>query len=237
LIRSEYYEKKKGANDFNAMARSQSEIFFRKILPRYIDLYYSGKGYYFLRKMLEDLDSDRFLDVLKVKKVSPRAKELAANAKIACPLRICPEVQFGAGESVVLGLFSHVERYSSSSFGGPGAPFLELPASEYRTLEDRRFITLYEGSFRFFSYPSEKSLKYQILKTIVHEYLHYFESYFFKSERLLTSREEPPEGIDIKKYSLEEARRMDRWFVISGYLFYIALFAALAAAFYIVFIR
>lgn len=216
---------------------AQSEIFFRKILPRYIDLYYSGKGYYFLRKMLDDLDSDKFTGVLKIKKVSEGAKELAARAKAACPVRICPEVQFGSRGSVVLGLFSHVERYTSSGFGGQGVPFVEIPASEYKTIVDRRFITLYEGSFGYMEYKSARQLKYQILKTIVHEYLHYFESYFFKSEQLLTAREEPPEGIDIKKYTPEEARRMDFMYDLRGYLAYLAIITFLFMAFYIVFIR
>lgn len=198
--------------DFRKIARKQERLFFRKILPRYIGAYFRGRGYYFIRKMLEDMDAGKTYEALKLPPPSPAAVEMAAAVRAKCPIKLCRSPQYGPRDTVVLGHFSHVERYTASALG-PSLPFVELPAAEYRTTVDRKHVVLFEGSFASFEYSSRRELEYQVLLTIMHEYIHFFESFFLKSEQTLTSREEPPQGLIVKSYTLDEARRMDNFHI------------------------
>ena len=221
--------------DFNEITRVQTDLFFNELLPRYIHLFFKGRGYYFVRKMLYDLDNNRILDILKQKiEVTPELLEKSLNIKKICPVRICREAQFGPKESIVLGHFSHVERYSSSGFA-PNSPFIENPASEYKTVYESKSIALFEGSFNMLGISDEKQFSYQVLKTIFHEYIHFFETYFLRSEQMLTSREEPPQGLAAREYSLDEAAAMDKRYIISGYLREIIFWTVLFAMLYIIF--
>ncbi|HOT77589.1 MAG TPA: hypothetical protein PK467_17510 [Candidatus Wallbacteria bacterium] len=221
--------------DFNEITRIQTDLFFNELLPRYIHLFFRGRGYYFVRKMLYDLDNNRILDILKQKiEVTPELVEKSLNIKKICPVRICREAQFGPKDSIVLGHFSHVERYSSSGFA-PNSPFIENPASEYKTVYESKSIALFEGSFNMLGISDEKQLSYQVLKTIFHEYIHFFETYFLRSEQMLTSREEPPQGLTAREYSLDEAAGMDKRYIISSYLREIIFWTVLLAMLYIIF--
>ncbi len=221
--------------DFNDITAAQSELFFNELLPRYIHLYFKGRGYYFIRKMLYDLDRNAILDILSEKiEVTHDLLKKSLNIKNLCPIRVCKEAQFGPNDSIVLGHFSHVERYSSSGFA-PNAPFIENPASEYKTVYESKSIVLFEGSFNILEITSEKQLSYQVLKTIFHEYIHFFETYFFKSEQTLTSREEPPAGLAVRKYSLEDALNMDKRYIYLGYINFFIFWAVILTMFYILF--
>lgn len=221
--------------DFNDITRKQTELFFNELLPRYIKKYYRGRGYYFIRRMLHDLDGNKFLEILDENiTVTPDLLAKSLNIKKICPIRVCREAQFGPDESVVLGHFSHVERYSASGFG-PNTPFLENPASEYRTTYESKSVVLFEGSFDILEIREEKRLSFQVLKTIFHEYVHFFESYFLRSEQTLTSREEKPQGLSVRRYSLEEARGMDDRFIYELYLARFAFISAIAAMLWVLF--
>ncbi len=221
--------------DFNDITETQSELFFKELLPRYIHLYFKGRGYHFIRKMLYDLDRNAILDILNEKiEITPDLLKKSLNIKKLCPVRVCKEAQFGPNDSIVLGHFSHVERYSSSGFA-PNAPFIENPASEYKTVYESKSIVLFEGSFNILGITSEKQLSFQVLKTIFHEYIHFFETYFFKSEQMLTSREEPPPGLTARRYSLEEALYMDKRFIYVKYLNFFIFWAVILIMLYILF--
>ncbi len=221
--------------DFNEIAETQTAVFFNEILPRYIYLYFKGQGYYFIRKMLYDLDNNIITDILKINiKITPQLIDKSLNIKKLCPIRICKEMQFGPNDSIVLGHFSHIERYTSSGFA-PGSPFIENPASEYKTLYESKSIVLFEGSFAFLGITSEKHLSYQVLKTIFHEYIHFFETFFFKSEQTLTAREEPPQGLSIRKYSLDEALKMDNRYIYAGYINILIFCSVIIIMLYILF--
>ena len=157
---------------------------------------------------------------------SPASVKKSENIKKICPIRVCAEVQFGPNEeSVVLGHFSHIERYTASALG-PSMPFIENPAAEYRTVYEKKYITIYEGSFISCGFKPREKLEYQVLKTIVHEYIHFFETFFLRSEQMLTSREEPPQGLMVREYTIEEAVRLDRihnFKIYAGYAFIIFL--------------
>lgn len=221
--------------DFNEITMKQAELFFNELLPRYIHLYYRGRGYYFVRRMLHDLDKNKFLEILDEKiEVTPDLLQKSLNIKKICPVRVCPEAQFGPKESVVLGHFSHVERYSASGFA-PNTPFIENPASEYRTTFESKSVVLFEGSFELLEIRTEKQLSFQIAKTIFHEYVHFFESYFLRSEQMLTSREEKPQGLSVRVYSLDEARGMDNSYIFWIYFGRFIFLASLAAMMYVLF--
>jgi|GEM_PF-5547705 len=222
--------------NFERIVKSQADLFFNRVLPRYIGLYYYGKGYYFVRKMLNDLDNNSFKQILNIRfEVKKDFLKKSRNIKKICPIKICSEVQFGPGESIVLGHFSHVERYYASSLG-PSAPFVENPAAEYKTTYESKSVALFKKSFEMFEYRSKKQLEFQVLKTIFHEYIHFFETFFLKSEQLLTSREEPPAGLVLRAYSLEEADKMDRNYILKMRLKIFIFITSLAACIYILFL-
>ena len=50
----------------------------------------------------------------------------------------------------------------------------------------------------------------ELLLTVFHEYIHYFESFLLRSEQPLRSREEGHHGVAERALSLDEARRQDR---------------------------
>ncbi len=220
-------------NDFAALVKKEEALFFKKILPRYIDQYFRGRGYFFIRKMLDDLDRGQVHYMLKTPSPSPGAVIKARSVLKICPVRVCSEVQFGPGDRVVLGHFSHTERYTASTLG-PGLPFLELPASEYKTVVDRKHVVIFEGSFKMLGCRTRRELEFQVLMTIMHEYVHYFETFFFKSEQTLTAREESPEGVIVRHYSLEDSKKMDTNYLLKLYFIYGLLFTALASALFVI---
>jgi len=221
------------ANDFEAIVKKEEALFFKKMLPRYIDQYFRGRGYFFIRKMLDDLDHGKIHAILKTPSPSPGAVIKARNVVKICPIRICREVQFGPGESIVLGHFSHTERFTASTLG-PGLPFLELPASEYKTVIDRKHVVIFEGSFGMLGCRNRRELEFQVLMTIMHEYVHYFETFFLKSEQTLTAREESPEGVIVRHYSLEDSRKMDTIYLLKIYFVYGLLFTVLVSALFVI---
>lgn len=218
--------------DFGKILKEEENLYFDKILPLYIDIYYSGKGYYFIRKMLDDLDNNKFMKILENSRpASKKSLQKSQHIRKKCPVKNCREVQFGQDECLVLGTFSHIENYVSQGFSS-GTPFLEIPAPEYKTTKDIKSITIFEGSFKSLMFRSENDLRFQILKTIFHEYVHYFESFFFKSEQLLTERENN-ECKFIKEYTLDEAKKKDRDYTIFKTVSYAALFISASVVFWI----
>ena len=218
--------------DFNKLLKEEENLYFDKILPLYIDLYYRGKGYYFIRKMLDDLDSNKFAKILKNDgPASKKSFQKSQNIRKKCPVKPCKEVQFGSDECLVLGTFSHIENYTAQGFSS-GTPFLELPAPEYKTTKDIKSIMIFEGSFKSLLFRSENDLRFQVLKTIFHEYVHYFESFFFKSEQLLTERENN-ELKFIKEYTLDEARKKDRDYIIFKTISYTVFLVSVTVIFLI----
>jgi hypothetical protein len=182
---------------FDQLVRRLTGFFLSEILPRYLERDYFGKGYYFLKRLLTDLDHRKLLAILEEPDPSPRAKARARSILSHCPIRVSLELKPGEEGGLILGEFSQHEQYTS--FGGT---YINEHPSE-------KHITIFRGSFEALRFASEADLEYKLLETISHEFVHFFESHFLRSEQELARREQPVEGLPYHRLSLEEARRKD----------------------------
>jgi hemerythrin len=183
---------------FRNIVRKQTQFFLREILPRYLERYYFGKGYFFIKNLLTDLDNGKLLEILNT---SPPSKHWMIKAKSIlkrCPIYVSRDLKEGEKSSVVLGEFTHEEEYISHG----DAYYIEKASKKH--------ITIYQGSYEALGINSEDELRNDILETIVHEFVHFFESHFLKSEQELGWREEPVTGLKHVRITFAEARRRDR---------------------------
>jgi hypothetical protein len=169
-------------DNFKRECEDQFARYGSEILPLYIEKYYFGGGHYFVAKMLTDLDSGR-IQTQKMK-LSRRSSRLAVRALQNCPLRIVDRLEH-APQGLVMGRFIHHEQFQGSGFGG---------VSEYRELSHERAVELYGGSFfQLMNFQLTNSgqfdLSNEILSTIFHEYIHFFESFFLNRDQPLATRE------------------------------------------------
>jgi hypothetical protein len=186
---------------FKRECEDQFERYGSEILPLYIEKYYFGGGHYFVAKMLTDLDSSKIQT--KKMKLSRRSSRLAVRALENCPLRIVDRLEH-APEGLVMGRFIHHEQFEGSGFGG---------TSEYRELLHERTVELYGGSFfQLMKFQLMNSgqfdLSNEILTTIFHEYIHFFESFFLNRDQPLATRERSTSKAEL--LSLRKAITEDR---------------------------
>lgn len=182
---------------FNQLVRRLTGIFLAEILPRYLERDYFGKGYYFLKRLLTDLDHRRLLKILDEPAPSPRSRAQAKSILSHCPIRVSRELKPGEQGGLILGEFSQHEKYTT--FGGT---YINEHPSE-------KHITIFQGSFETLRFASEADLEYKLLETIAHEFVHFFESHFLRSEQELARREQPIKDLPYHRLTLEEARRRD----------------------------
>lgn len=204
--------------EFRQLVRGQTKLFLEKLLPRYLEKYYFGKGYLFLKGLLTDLDNERLLEIMNEQPPAPKWLARAKSILKKCPVRVSPELKSQGAGSLTLGQFLHREEYLSYA----NAYYVEKPG--------KRQIVIYQGSFEALRFASEDELRNEVLETIVHEFVHFFESYFLRSEQELGWREKPVKGLQHERMTFKEARdrdrRVERWKITRWMLAAIVLIAA-----------
>jgi hypothetical protein len=192
---------------FEQLVTEQKKLIFNSILPRYIHAYYKGKGMHFIRRMLADLDNDQMLEIINiVQKPSQDAKQKSLKVLQQCPIEISASEK-KEKDGLVMAKFIHDEEYTAESVGGG-------PATSYRTTYNERKIVIYQGSFAALQIPNTSALSYQIFKSIMHELVHYFESFIFTSDQMLYQREISGTGKHISQDMLNRARQEDSRYIM-----------------------
>lgn len=167
--------------------RQETDRYFTTVLPRFIHTYYRGGGYEFLWRMLDAHDRRD----LSAGDHAPSAKavRMAAAARGVCPIRIVPYPRFD-GRSLVLGMFLHATL------------------TRGLVIDSDRSVEIYAGSFLRLGLMSETLLRHEILHTVFHEYIHYFESFLLRREQPLRGREHNDHALE--HLTFEQAKRLDR---------------------------
>jgi hypothetical protein len=213
---------------FRELVDRQAALWFEQILPRYIHAYYRGRGHALVSALLLDLDAHRIAEAVALPAPSARALGRAAGVQRTCPVVVAP----GAGPRVIV-------------TGDDGFPVeIELPGAlggfrhSYQTLhytptsstvvDDQRSVTLYQGAFRA---VDRDKLDDEILTTIAHEYVHFFESYLPPRDQVLALRETLPELAALEPLDLETAHRRDTWYTFWWWARGPAVIAAMVLAF------
>ncbi len=204
---------------------AQLRLYRDEILPRFLDAYYRGGGYRLVAEMMDAHDARSIRDVLTRPAPSARARRMAAGALRRCPVVIAAatlgELQ-SLAPTVRLGLFTRRTQYVTG----------ELPLS-YRELGTDHVVQLFEAGF-ICAFP-DAEWDDQILLTIFHELIHYFESHLPRHEQPLRGEEERDPRV--RRYTVAAAiardRRHARWRAIkwsTGSLSTLALVLAIAGA-------
>ena len=183
------------AGRFAALVARQADRFFDDLLPRFLARYYRGAGQTFVLRLLEALDQDD-LEGLDGAPPPPRwARRRAARVRRNCPLVAVAQAP-PVAPGVLLGQFFSRETWVSEGL------------ASYRTLAHARWIEIYESSFVALHGDAAEALGPAVFRTIVHEYVHFFESFLLRSEQALRGREEWDETI--RRITPAQAARRDR---------------------------
>lgn len=169
--------------------------YFDEILPRFLTAHYRGGGYGLVAEMLAAHDGGVPAIEAACAGIEPtrRSRTLAARVRSQCP----PELTSGGLERGLLGLFS---KQATSIAGEMFMSYREIDASwRVYVFADTFMITVPEAQ-----QPAE------VLLTLFHEYIHYFESFLLRSEQPLRSREEGHHGLADRPMTRAEAHARDR---------------------------
>ncbi len=182
--------------DFRYRVEWARRIYFDAILPRYIDAHFRGAGYAFVYALLADHDVADLLKMLDEPEPSPRAVRMSRGAERMVAITAVDWLP----EPPCYGLFTRTDRYESMM----GVDFRELGSEFSILLFEPAFLPLRDDPDR---------LDGELLFTLFHEMVHYFESFLPASERPLALREE---GVTIH-LTAEEAVRRDTWVIVRRY--------------------
>ena len=171
--------------------------YFERVLPCFLTAHLRGGGYTLLAEMMRAHDGGDLLSICET--VTPSAKSLkrALRVQAQCPPRLAANGLDPAFGSALLGLF---QRRGTSIAG-------EMLHS-YREIDVSWEVSIFADTF-WATVPPERWAD-ELLLTIFHEYIHYFESFLLRSEQPLRSREEGHHGLAERALSLDEAQRRDR---------------------------
>lgn len=181
---------------FAERVEAAAKQYFEQILPRHIERDLRGRGYVFLWRLLEAHDKDDLLSICHEPPPSRRATAMALRARAHCPIVI------RAWSGKLLGQFIHHELYEN------------LSNVAFRTLEESRHIEIYQGALEQFE---GEELDHQLLLTIFHEYIHYFESFLEQHHQPLRGRER---DLFVREYTLSQARWKDRLYTTKRLAFW-----------------
>lgn len=222
------------ASSLAPLVEEQARLYFEEILPRLIDRHFRGAGYVFLHELMRMHDERRVREPLGWPPPSTRARKRAARVRELCPLGLCEasdprgkwSVDAGSG-TLRLGQFLKSVTFHTI---GPVA---------YSHAEAVQGVELYELAFLCLGLDAE-GLREELLLTIFHEYIHYFESFLRLSEQPLSGRERGGATLAaaLPPLTLESARRRDRWhrgkrllaLVLLGVVVAASILAALATS-------
>ena len=128
-----------------------------------------------------------------------------------------------------MGRFIHHEQFQGSGFGGLGP-------SEFNELLHERAVELYGGSFfQLMNFQLMNSgqfdLRNEILRTIFHEYIHFFESFFLNRDQPLATREKNTCKAEL--LSLRKAICKDRIIVAKKIMWWVGVVLAFAGITYV----
>ena len=195
---SELFDVPPPAPDFARRVEAQAALYFDDILPRCIDAWFAGRGYRLIAEMMRLHDADSVAAALALPAPSEKARRMAARARESCPLFAVDELMFQDGMPV-LGQYLHRSLIQGHFLG-----------VSFQVLEEHHWVVLYGGCF---APMPEARLDHEILLTIFHEYIHYFESFLPAKEQPLRSRER---GTRHRLYAPDEAAHRDRRYTVGG---------------------
>lgn len=169
--------------------------YFEVVLPCFLTAHYRGGGYGLVAEMLAAHDGGVEAIHAACEGVVPSKKsvKLAARVRAQCP----PALVSGGLERGLLGLFSKQATAISGEM-----------LHSYREIDARWQVLVFADSFMV-NVPEDRQGA-EVLLTLFHEYIHYFESFLLRSEQPLRSREEGHYGLAERALSLREAHARDR---------------------------
>jgi hypothetical protein len=180
----------------------QARLYFDELLPRLIDRHFRGGGYVFLHELMRMHDERRVREALAWPPPSSRARARARRVRELCPLVLVP-----AGDPLGRGSVALAQGTLLLGQFQKAVTFHTLGPVAYSHAESVQHVELYELAFLCLGLDEER-LQDELLQTIFHEYIHYFESFLRVSEQPLAGRER---AASLPPLTLEVARRRDRW--------------------------
>ncbi|TNE86356.1 MAG: hypothetical protein EP330_21690 [Deltaproteobacteria bacterium] len=195
-----------------AAAERAVRVYFDELLPRYVDAHFRGAGYGLVQAMLADHDADDVLRLLNNAAPSARALAMARGAEAQVDIRLAVHGPFSG--PLKYGEFRRTDTWTSVMGG--------VDATGHASIFE---VVLYADTLG--ALPSE-AVEHEVLFTLFHEMVHYFESFLPEEERPLAERESGREA----RMTAEEARRRDSWALAKRWGFWVGLaVASLALAF------